>query len=175
MLIGWIVAATVGVLATGCGSDEKSDSAATEARIERERAEAAEQARLEEKVKRLEQDLKDSQTGQRESTNQGRSESTKSSKSTSASAETWPSDTSAWTVVLVSADGRSEAETVAARARRVGLDEVGVLYSSDHSSLRPGYWVAYTGVLDKSSASARQTSARSAGFGDAYMRFVSSD
>jgi hypothetical protein len=42
-----------------------------------------------------------------------------------------------------------------------------------HSSLHRGYWVAYTGVLDRSAANGRANEAHQAGFADAYERFVS--
>lgn len=54
----------------------------------------------------------------------------------------WPPDTSAWTVVLASKETREKAEAVARRADQAGLSDVGVLNSSNHSSLRPGLWVA---------------------------------
>lgn len=85
----------------------------------------------------------------------------------------WPSGTAGWTVILTSAQDESSAEAVASRARSAGLGDVGTLYSSDHSSLRPGYWVAYSGVLSRADAVARQGQARAAGFSDAYARFVS--
>ena len=87
--------------------------------------------------------------------------------------ETWPAATSAWTVVLASDSDRSEAEAAATSATHAGLSEAGVLYSSSHASLRPGYWVAYTGVLSHEAAAARQQQARTAGFPTAYARYVS--
>jgi hypothetical protein len=55
----------------------------------------------------------------------------------------------------------------------VGLEQVGVLFSGNYSSLHDGYWVAYTGVLSQAEARARQAEVRRAGFGDAYARQVS--
>jgi serine/threonine protein kinase len=86
--------------------------------------------------------------------------------------EDWPSGTSAWTVVLASKPSRADASAVASRARAAGFD-AGLLQSAAHSSLRPGYWVAYTGVLSSRGATERQTALRDAGFGDAYARYVS--
>lgn len=166
-------------LLVGCGGQNSSDSAAVEARIERERAEAATQAKLEEKVKALEADAKRAKRKARSSNSSSGSASTGQSTPSSANSGqaggSWPSGTSAWTVILVSAASRSEAESVASRARGAGLGDVGVLYSGDHSSLRSGYWVAYTGVLSKSGATSRQGTARSSGFSDAYVRYVSAD
>lgn len=84
----------------------------------------------------------------------------------------WPPDTSAWTVVLASKETREKAEAVAQRADQAGLSDVGVLNSSNHSSLRPGLWVAYAGVVDRAEADRLSEDAVSAGFDDAYPRFV---
>lgn len=46
-----------------------------------------------------------------------------------------------------------EAESVASRASAAGLSQSGVLRSDNHSSLHRGYWVAYSGVLDREGAS----------------------
>jgi hypothetical protein len=93
-------------------------------------------------------------------------------------AGTWPSGESGFTVVLASvveAQGRTEADAAAQRATAAGLPEVGVLRSSDFSSLRPGYWVAYSGVYEtEAQARAALATAISAGFPDAYPRRVAS-
>lgn len=62
----------------------------------------------------------------------------------------WPVGTDAWTIVLASVpkvDGSGEAVALAEAARRRGLTPAGVLDSSRYPSLRPGYWMAYTGVF----------------------------
>jgi hypothetical protein len=91
-------------------------------------------------------------------------------------AGTWPSGESGFTLVLASvveAQGRTEADAAAQRATTAGLPEVGVLRSSDFSSLRPGYWVAYSGVYDTDAeARAALATAVAAGFPDAYPRRV---
>jgi hypothetical protein len=74
---------------------------------------------------------------------------------------------------LASATSPAGAEATAGRASTAGLPQVGVLLSDNHSSLHRGYWVAYTGVLDRSEASQRANDARAMGFADAYARFVS--
>lgn len=167
-----VVLATLG--AAGCGGQSSEEQAATEARIERERDEAAEQARLEEKVKQLESEVKKSKKDSKSSSAPQQS-SPSGSDAASDTSGSWPSGTSAWTVILASVDTRAEAEAVANRASNAELGQLGVLFSSNHSSLRPGYWVAYSGVLDKSGARSRQAAARSAGFPEAYARYVSSD
>jgi hypothetical protein len=60
----------------------------------------------------------------------------------------WPRAQSGWTIVLASipkTDGRDEAVAVAQQARTRGLTRVGVLDSSRFASLRPGYWMTFTG------------------------------
>ena len=60
----------------------------------------------------------------------------------------WPRAASGWTIVLVSvpkAKGRDEAVAVAQHARVSGLRTVGVLDSSQFASLRPGYWMTFSG------------------------------
>jgi hypothetical protein len=52
--------------------------------------------------------------------------------------------------------------------------EAGVLYSSEFASLRPGYWIVFSGdFAGKGEAAARASEARAAGASDAYPRFVS--
>lgn len=60
----------------------------------------------------------------------------------------WPRTASGWTIVLVSvpkAKGRDQAVAVAQQARTRGLPGIGVLDSSRFASLRPGYWMTFTG------------------------------
>jgi hypothetical protein len=84
----------------------------------------------------------------------------------------WPSSRSAYTVVLASTQARAEAEAVADQARGA-LPKVGVLRSGDYSSLRSGYWVAFSGVFGgKTTATRNATDARAAGFSRAYVRWV---
>jgi hypothetical protein len=88
----------------------------------------------------------------------------------------WPVGKDGYTIVIKSvptSQGRSEADSAAQRARSQGLPQPGVLNSSDYSSLRPGYWVAFTGVYDtESQAEAALPTARSRGFPLAYVRQV---
>lgn len=94
----------------------------------------------------------------------------------SGAAVDWPSSTDGFTVILSSVPesrGRSQADSRAARARSEGLDEVGVLRSSDYDSLRQGYWVTFSGVHDTlNAARAELAGARAAGFPTAYTRSV---
>jgi len=89
---------------------------------------------------------------------------------------TWPSGQSGWTVILASvaeSQGRSEADAIAQRATTAGLPQVGVLLSTDYPSLRPGFWVTYTGVYEsESEARSALPAAQAAGFASAYPRQV---
>ena len=88
----------------------------------------------------------------------------------------WPAGTDGYTVVLNSvptSSGRGQAVRLAKAALNAGLTEVGVLDSSQYSSLHPGYYVVFSGVF-KSAAEAQSTltSARSSGYPTAYARPV---
>jgi hypothetical protein len=89
---------------------------------------------------------------------------------------TWPAGRSGWTVILASvaeSQGRSEADAIAQRATAAGLPQVGVVLSTDYSSLRPGFWVTYTGVYDsESEARSALPAAQAAGFASAYPRRI---
>jgi hypothetical protein len=95
---------------------------------------------------------------------------------TSSRTVTWPSGKDGYTVILKSvptSKGRSQADSAAQRAINNGLTQVGVLNSSDYSSLNPGYWVTFTGIYDtQGQADAGLSSARSKGFPTAYTRRV---
>ena len=96
---------------------------------------------------------------------------------TTGSNVTWPPNKDGFTVVLKSvptSNGRSQAESAANKARTNGLSQVGILNSSDFSSLNPGYYVTFTGIYDTASqADAALPNARSKGFPTAYVRRVS--
>lgn len=88
----------------------------------------------------------------------------------------WPSGTDGWTVVLKStpvSEGRGPAESAAQQAINRGLPEVGILSSSNYSSLNPGYYVTFTGVYDsQNEAENALPRARASGFPTAYVREV---
>jgi hypothetical protein len=89
----------------------------------------------------------------------------------------WPEVRSGWTIVLISypvGRGPEAPAATALRAARAGLPEVGVLESSDFSSLHPGYYVVFSGVYSsRADADAALASARATGFGGAYVREAS--
>jgi hypothetical protein len=83
----------------------------------------------------------------------------------------WPSGEEAYTVVLKSATTRSEADKRARELQGQGKS-VGVLNSSDYSSLRSGYWVVFSGQYeDKSAAESAATGFKSS-VPEAYVRLV---
>ena len=90
----------------------------------------------------------------------------------------WPQGRNAWTIVLVSlptSAGRPQAVGRAREAARAGLDEVGVIDSSEHSSLHPGYYVVFSGVYPTIGAAQDAVSdAAEAGFENAYARRITS-
>jgi len=87
----------------------------------------------------------------------------------------WPPGTDGFTVVLASVpDGGQTAATRKAKdASAAGLPEVGVLSSSEYSSLHPGYLVVFTGVYaTRDEAEAAIENARAKGYNDAYAAQV---
>ena len=89
----------------------------------------------------------------------------------------WPVGEDGFTVVLRStptSEGRGPAESAAQQAKNNGLPEVGILESSDFSSLNPGYYVTFTGIYDtENEAENALPRARTSGFPTAYVREVS--
>jgi len=59
----------------------------------------------------------------------------------------WPAGRTAYTVILESATTREGAERRAREIQQRGRT-VGILNSSNYSSLRPGYWVVFSGQYD---------------------------
>jgi hypothetical protein len=85
----------------------------------------------------------------------------------------WPSGKSGYTIILESlpvAQGRPNAVARARLAKRNGLKDVGVLLSSQYSSLHAGYYAIFQGIFQsQSQASAGVSTARAKGFPDAYQ------
>jgi hypothetical protein len=88
----------------------------------------------------------------------------------------WPAGQSGYTDVLESLPapgGRANAVARARRAKRNGLKDVGVLVSSQYSSLHPGYFVVFAGIYrSQAEATAGLSSAHARGFPDAYQTRV---
>ncbi len=84
----------------------------------------------------------------------------------------WPGD-SAYAAMLGAFSSEWRARARQNEATRRGLD-AGVLYSSNFSSLRPGYWVVFSGSFASSSEAAQRAQrAQTLGYSDSYPRFVS--
>jgi hypothetical protein len=87
----------------------------------------------------------------------------------------WPSGTNGFTVVLSSVPSgpRAPATKKAKDAAKTGLPDVGVLSSSEYSSLHPGYLVVFSGIYeDRTEAEAAIENARAKGYNDAYAAQV---
>ena len=104
------------------------------------------------------------------------STTTLSTTTTATGNVTWPAGKDGYSIFLKSvptSEGRAKADAAARRARNNGLSQVGVLNSSDYSSLNPGYWVTFTGIYDtQQQANAALPNARARGFPTAYTRPV---
>ena len=89
---------------------------------------------------------------------------------------TWPPSKSGYTIVLKSvptSQGRSQADTAAQDAIDAGLAEVGVLDSTNFSSLNPGWYVVFSGIHDtETEAKNRLSAVRAAGYPTAYVRDI---
>ena len=85
----------------------------------------------------------------------------------------WPAGTSGYTDVLESVPVTAGLATATARARlakRAGLKDVGVIASSQYSSLHPGYYVVFAGIFTSAAAaSAALPAAHAKGWPDAYQ------
>lgn len=88
----------------------------------------------------------------------------------------WPARDRGYTIVLASIPkdrGRNTADRRANEAIDRGLSEVGVLDSSDYSSLTAGYYVVFTGIYDtEQEAENGLSGARAANYPLAYVREV---
>jgi len=88
----------------------------------------------------------------------------------------WPAGENGFTNVLESlpvTGGRAKALARAKRALRNGLRDVGILVSSEYSSLHPGYFVVFAGIYrTQAEAVAGLPSVQAKGFPDAYQTRV---
>lgn len=105
-------------------------------------------------------------------TTTGDSGGSKQSQSSPATSDDWPGG-AAYTTILASVQSESEARLIQSKASASGLD-AGVLYSTNYRSLRPGYWVVFSGTSpSKQDADELTARAKALGYSDAYPRFVS--
>jgi septal ring-binding cell division protein DamX len=90
---------------------------------------------------------------------------------TGGSFASWPAGEEAWTVILKSASSRSEAEKRARELQAQGKS-VGILNSSDYSSLRGGYFVVFSGQYDDRKAAQTAADGFKSTVPEAYARLV---
>ena len=81
----------------------------------------------------------------------------------------WPSDRTAFTVVIASSASKAQADRRARRELEGGGADVGVLNSDDYSSLRKGFWVVFSGQYESRKEASDAADARG---GEAYARRV---
>lgn len=180
-LISMLLLLVVVAALSACGGS--TDSGASELARQRELAEAqrqaAQDARQSAHIKELEHRLR---SMARKNRNGGTAEASPTPPHTashspgeqerSSGLGDWPGG-SGFTAILASLPTEAEAASTQSEATARGLD-AGLLFSSDFNSLRPGYWVVFSGVFrDASGAAARATRAHELGYTDAYPRFVS--
>jgi hypothetical protein len=88
----------------------------------------------------------------------------------------WPAGKSGYTIVLESipvSSGRAAAVARARQAKQRGVKDVGVLVSSQYSSLHPGYDVVFSGIYaSQAEASAALPVVHARGYPDAYQTRV---
>ncbi len=83
----------------------------------------------------------------------------------------WPIGTTAWTAILASTRNEADARSAKGRVSSDG-DPAGVLYSSDFSDLRPGYWVVFSGTYDSRNTAIAQAVKLRPEFPTAYARRI---
>jgi hypothetical protein len=97
-------------------------------------------------------------------------------RAATATPASWPTGQSGWTVVLQSlptTNGRAFALAQARAALHAGVADVGILDSSQFSSLHPGYYVLFSGVYHSfDDANTAATTVQSHGFPRAYARRI---
>ena len=101
----------------------------------------------------------------------GASPSPDSGAGSSGAIASWPSGKTAWTVILESATSESAADAKANELAGQGTT-VGVLHSDDYSSLKPGYWVVFSGQYDSQSAAQSAADGLKSQVPEAYARHV---
>lgn len=162
-----------GLLISGCG--DSGDSGASELAKQQElaeaRKEAAQDARQSARIKDLQRQLDDSDKPDEVTPVAVPDDPPSAPPEETGDLGDWPGG-SGYSAMLGAFSSEASARQRQSEATELGLD-AGVLYSSNFSSLRPGYWVVFSGTFeDEASADARAIQAQGLGFGDAYGRFV---
>lgn len=86
-------------------------------------------------------------------------------------ASDWPGGTSAWTVIIASTTDAGSATTTRDKAEAQGYSP-GILKSSEHSGLRPGYFVVYVGQYQSRSAVINRVAQLKSHYPKAYPRYI---
>jgi hypothetical protein len=87
----------------------------------------------------------------------------------------WPQGQDGWTIVLASipqSAGRAAAVREARKASGAGLSEVGLLNSSDFSSLHSGYFVLFSGVYTSEEEATSAFDTAKSSYPGAYIREI---
>lgn len=90
---------------------------------------------------------------------------------TAAFVSDWPTGRTAFTAILSSVRDLAEAQATAERVRGTG-ESAGILFSTDHAGLRPGYYVVYSGVFDTRAEAAAQAQKLASDFPGANPRQI---
>ena len=85
----------------------------------------------------------------------------------------WPAGTSGWTAIVSSVTNEASARAAATKLQAQG-EPGGVLFSSDHPPLRPGYWVVFSGVYTTKSEALTHARALLPQWPGAYPRRIDS-
>jgi hypothetical protein len=87
----------------------------------------------------------------------------------------WPQGQNGWTIVLASipqSAGRAAATSEGREALAAGLTDVGVMNSSEFSSLHPGYFVVFSGIFNSESEARGALDSAKASYPQAYARQI---
>lgn len=84
----------------------------------------------------------------------------------------WPSGRTAFTAIVSSVRDLAEAQGTAERVRSETGESAGILFSTDHAGLKPGYYVVYSGVFDTRAEAVTQAKKLAGDFAGAYARQV---
>jgi hypothetical protein len=164
----------MGFVACGGGGDSGSEELARQHEIAVARQQAAQDARQAVRVKQLEREVTSLKKGRAKVPGPipDRERVSDPDDTGIVAGDDWPGG-SGYTTILASLSSEDEALVVQAEATSAGLD-AGILLSSDYPSLRPNYWVVFSGTFGGvGEAAERADRARELGYGDAYPRFVS--
>jgi hypothetical protein len=178
LLFALVAVASLSACGGGSSSSGNPDTGASELAHQRElseaRHQAAQDARQATRIKDLEREVHAVRKRARNSASQKPLpvQEAHPAPAPESNPGDWPGG-SGFTTILASVSSEGEALSIQSEATGKGLD-AGVLLSSDYSSLRPGYWVVFSGVFPNAvGAEERAEHAHELGYSEAYPRFVS--